>query len=151
MARYKLYAIASMMCWDAYLPSRHILQHLPRTTCASSRTFFPRHNTACLWLCSRRSPVSPAFGFSALCAYAAFLFHVGKTLSYSLPTHRVIFIFFEKIAKKFGDLQKMLYLCTRLKQVRAFSSVGLEHLPYKQRVGGVCRNARCTFFFSLAT
>ena len=30
----------------------------------------------------------------------------------------------------------MLYLCTHLKQVRAFSSVGLEHLPYKQRVGG---------------
>ena len=30
----------------------------------------------------------------------------------------------------------MLYLCTRLRQVRAFSSAGLEHLPYKQRVGG---------------
>ena len=30
----------------------------------------------------------------------------------------------------------MSYLCTRLRQVRAFSSAGLEHLPYKQRVGG---------------
>ena len=30
----------------------------------------------------------------------------------------------------------MPYLCTRLRQVRAFSSAGLEHLPYKQRVGG---------------
>ena len=29
-----------------------------------------------------------------------------------------------------------LYLCTRLQKVRAFSSAGLEHLPYKQRVGG---------------
>ena len=28
------------------------------------------------------------------------------------------------------------YLCTRLQKVRAFSSAGLEHLPYKQRVGG---------------
>ena len=27
------------------------------------------------------------------------------------------------------------YLCTRLEN-RAFSSAGLEHLPYKQRVGG---------------
>ena len=27
------------------------------------------------------------------------------------------------------------YLCTRLEK-RAFSSAGLEHLPYKQRVGG---------------
>ena len=30
----------------------------------------------------------------------------------------------------------MMYLCTRNSQERAFSSVGLEHLPYKQRVGG---------------
>ena len=41
----------------------------------------------------------------------------------------------------------MLYLCTRFKELsntakdesksnRAFSSAGLEHLPYKQRVGG---------------
>ena len=30
----------------------------------------------------------------------------------------------------------MVYLCTRLQEARAFSSVGLEHLPYKQRVGG---------------
>ena len=29
-----------------------------------------------------------------------------------------------------------LYLCTRLQKQRAFSSAGLEHLPYKQRVGG---------------
>ena len=29
-----------------------------------------------------------------------------------------------------------LYLCTRLQKARAFSSAGLEHLPYKQRVGG---------------
>ena len=28
------------------------------------------------------------------------------------------------------------YLCTRLQKVRALSSAGLEHLPYKQRVGG---------------
>ena len=42
--------------------------------------------------------------------------------------------FFEK---KFGGLKKCSYLCTRLrKQARAFSSVGSEHLPYKQRVGG---------------
>ncbi len=30
----------------------------------------------------------------------------------------------------------MPYLCTRLQKVRALSSAGLEHLPYKQRVGG---------------
>ena len=35
----------------------------------------------------------------------------------------------------------MLYLCTRFQEqsnceARAFSSAGLEHLPYKQRVGG---------------
>ena len=28
------------------------------------------------------------------------------------------------------------YLCTRLQKVRALSSAGLAHLPYKQRVGG---------------
>ena len=40
------------------------------------------------------------------------------------------------MAKKFGGFKKMLYLCTRLRKVRALSSAGLEHLPYKQRVGG---------------
>ena len=42
----------------------------------------------------------------------------------------------KKSAKKFGGFKKNAYLCTRLQEVRAFSSVGLEHLPYKQRVGG---------------
>ena len=36
----------------------------------------------------------------------------------------------------FGGFKKTPYLCTRLQKVRAFSSAGLEHLPYKQRVGG---------------
>ena len=44
------------------------------------------------------------------------------------------FVFFWKI---FGGSKNFPYLCNRLrKQARAFSSVGLEHLPYKQRVGG---------------
>ena len=38
--------------------------------------------------------------------------------------------------QKFGGTRKKHYLCTRLHKARAFSSVGLEHLPYKQRVGG---------------
>lgn len=33
-------------------------------------------------------------------------------------------------------MEKTPYLCTRLTEVRALSSVGLERLPYKQRVGG---------------
>ncbi len=41
-----------------------------------------------------------------------------------------------KKAEIFGGYKKMYYLCTRLQEVRALSSVGLEHLPYKQRVGG---------------
>ena len=36
----------------------------------------------------------------------------------------------------FGGTEKSHYLCTRLQEVRALSSVGLERLPYKQRVGG---------------
>ena len=36
----------------------------------------------------------------------------------------------------FGGFKKTPYLCTRLQKARAFSSAGLEHLPYKQRVGG---------------
>ena len=36
----------------------------------------------------------------------------------------------------FGWLQNFSYLCNRLLKARAFSSAGLEHLPYKQRVGG---------------
>ena len=43
----------------------------------------------------------------------------------------------EKSASKFGHDKKCLYLCNRLRQAtRALSSAGLEHLPYKQRVGG---------------
>ena len=42
----------------------------------------------------------------------------------------------KKVLKKFGGNKKSLYLCTRLRKVRALSSAGLEHLPYKQRVGG---------------
>ena len=33
-------------------------------------------------------------------------------------------------------MEKYIYLCNRLEKARAFSSAGLEHLPYKQRVGG---------------
>ena len=40
------------------------------------------------------------------------------------------------MVQKFGGYKKTPYLCTRLQEVRAFSSAGLEHLPYKQRVGG---------------
>ena len=42
----------------------------------------------------------------------------------------------KKVAEKFGGNKKCSYLCNRLRKVRAFSSAGLEHLPYKQRVGG---------------
>ena len=42
----------------------------------------------------------------------------------------------KKVAVKFGGNKKCSYLCNRLQEVRAFSSAGLEHLPYKQRVGG---------------
>ena len=37
--------------------------------------------------------------------------------------------------QKFGGYKKTPYLCIAFK-TRAFSSAGLEHLPYKQRVGG---------------
>ena len=42
----------------------------------------------------------------------------------------------QKSANLFGRTEQKAYLCTRFSAVRAFSSVGLEHLPYKQRVGG---------------
>ena len=42
----------------------------------------------------------------------------------------------KKVAEKFGGTKKKSYLCNRLRKVRALSSAGLEHLPYKQRVGG---------------
>ena len=44
--------------------------------------------------------------------------------------------FVKKVAEKFGAFAKPSYLCIRNQETRAFSSVGLEHLPYKQRVGG---------------
>ena len=44
--------------------------------------------------------------------------------------------FRKKIAEKFGGLKKKQYFCTRFRKERAFSSAGLEHLPYKQRVRG---------------
>ena len=38
---------------------------------------------------------------------------------------------------KFGRTRKNTYLCIAFRnKARAFSSAGLEHLPYKQRVGG---------------
>ena len=44
--------------------------------------------------------------------------------------------FLKKCPKKFCRFVKNAYLCTRFQEARAFSSAGLEHLPYKQRVGG---------------
>ena len=44
--------------------------------------------------------------------------------------------FVKIIAEKFGSVENNAYLCNRLRKARAFSSAGLEHLPYKQRVGG---------------
>ena len=52
------------------------------------------------------------------------------------PKITKIAYFLKKHHEKFGGVQKSHYLCNRLRQVRAFSSAGLEHLPYKQRVGG---------------
>ena len=52
------------------------------------------------------------------------------------PKITKIAYFLKKHHEKFGRVQKSHYLCNRLRQVRAFSSAGLEHLPYKQRVGG---------------
>ena len=49
----------------------------------------------------------------------------------------IIFLFsVKKTPEKFGGFRFSRYLCTRFSARRAFSSVGLEHLPYKQRVGG---------------
>ena len=42
----------------------------------------------------------------------------------------------KKVHKKFARFNIYVYLCNRLRKARAFSSAGLEHLPYKQRVGG---------------
>ena len=44
--------------------------------------------------------------------------------------------FYNIFNPKFFCFNFSLYLCTRLQKVRALSSAGLEHLPYKQRVGG---------------
>ena len=51
------------------------------------------------------------------------------------------FLFFfymynEKYSEKFCGFKKSMYLCIAFREKRAFSSAGLEHLPYKQRVGG---------------
>ena len=64
--------------------------------------------------------------------------------------------FDKKVLKRFGSVEKLLYLCNRFSngKTRAFSSAGLEHLPYKQRVGGSnpsastkgCTNYICTTF-----
>ena len=42
----------------------------------------------------------------------------------------------QKTLIKFAQFKQNDYFCNRLRKVRAFSSAGLEHLPYKQRVGG---------------
>ena len=44
--------------------------------------------------------------------------------------------FYNIFNPKFFCFNFSSYLCTRLQKVRALSSAGLEHLPYKQRVGG---------------
>ena len=41
----------------------------------------------------------------------------------------------KKEMETFGHSKKYAYLCIAIKK-RALSSAGLEHLPYKQRVGG---------------
>ena len=53
----------------------------------------------------------------------------------------------KKVAQKFGGTGNCLYLCNRLRKVRALSSAGLEHLPYKQRVGGSNPSAPTGVFF----
>ena len=48
--------------------------------------------------------------------------------------------FYKKVAEKFGRTKKTSYLCIAIERqgnsIRAISSAGSEHLPYKQRVGG---------------
>ena len=54
--------------------------------------------------------------------------------------------------KLFGQTQKKPYLCIAFRnKARAFSSAGLEHLPYKQRVGAffaIFANC-CNFAYTL--
>ena len=52
-----------------------------------------------------------------------------------IPGHFFIF-FLKKCFEKFGELKKNAVSLHSLTRTRAFSSAGLEHLPYKQRVGG---------------
>ena len=42
----------------------------------------------------------------------------------------------KNFSKKFWSFQKKSYLCSPKPFLRELSSAGLEHLPYKQRVGG---------------
>lgn len=54
--------------------------------------------------------------------------------------------------KLFGQTQKKPYLCIAFRnKARAFSSAGLEHLPYKQRVGGSNPSAPTQKQISLST
>ena len=65
-------------------------------------------------------------------------FHTPGSRFLACKTHKTA-LFLKKTRKKsvkFCRNEKLPYLCTRLRQVRALSSAGLEHLPYKQRVGG---------------
>ena len=75
--------------------------------------------------------------------------------------HRPYF-FFSLFSKKSLDkiwwFQKNFVPLHPLRRTRAFSSVGLEHLPYKQRVGGSnpstptrkgCNRNLFIFFFTL--
>ena len=45
-------------------------------------------------------------------------------------------LFFEKSLRKIWWKEKNAVSLHSLTRTRAFSSAGLEHLPYKQRVGG---------------
>ena len=44
--------------------------------------------------------------------------------------------FLKKVGKSFGSFRKSTTFASLFEKARAFSSAGLEHLPYKQRVGG---------------
>ena len=64
--------------------------------------------------------------------YASAVFGVVRSTAYS----KVLVKIYEIMVRLFGLFNINIYFCIRLRKVRAFSSAGLEHLPYKQRVGG---------------
>ena len=141
----KLLSVLLYSCTPELLKKQLLKSHWIYLVSPLFCLLWPSFARGSLFFCSNRPAVFAVDGFLAVASLVFdSQFHVALCGGFGVvemgamgQNDEKMRVRLKKSTSKFGHDKKCLYLCNRLRQAtRALSSAGLEHLPYKQRVGG---------------